>query len=74
MAIYRILQNNAAFDPNAIKAMPAAYEGVLRSLKLDDRSDPLTEVIAKKIIEAAKTGMLDPDLLQQSVLQEIARR
>ena len=64
MAIYRLLQNDTAFDPEALKAMTTAYESLLRSLRCD-RADPITEVIAKKIIDAAKTGLRDPILLRQ---------
>ena len=49
MAIYRFLQN-AAFAPEDIAPLVAAYEDCLRTLKLSDRSDPITQVLAKKII------------------------
>ena len=58
MAIYSILQNSA-FAPEQIKQMCLAYEAALAELKLRDRSDPLTLVIAKAIIEVAKTGERD---------------
>ena len=68
LAIYRLLEKNAFFDPEAVKAMTTAYEAILRSLKLSDRSDPMTEIIAKRIIDVAKTGQRDPELIQRSVL------
>jgi hypothetical protein len=40
-----------------VKAMTVAYEDVLRELKLADRADPLTEMIAKKIIELAQNRL-----------------
>jgi hypothetical protein len=46
MAIYRLLQNSA-FAPEDITALVAAYEDCLRILKLSDRSDPITAVVAK---------------------------
>jgi hypothetical protein len=54
MAIYRLL-NNRAFGPDEIKVLSTAYEEALRTLRLD-RSDPATEIIAKKIIESAQRG------------------
>jgi hypothetical protein len=36
--------------------MTAAYEDVLRILGLSNRTDPLTEIVAKKIIEISQTG------------------
>ena len=49
MAIYRFLQN-AAFAPEDIAPLVAAYEDCLRTLKLSDRYDPTAQVLAKKII------------------------
>jgi hypothetical protein len=59
VAIYRLLQQSA-FGPEFIDLMVTAYEDCLRILQLSDRSDPLAEVIAKKIIEIAQTGVRDP--------------
>ena len=41
------------------------------ALGLADRSDPLTEIIAKKIIERAQTGELDAVRLCEDVLDEL---
>jgi hypothetical protein len=51
--------------------MAVAYEAVLVDLKLIDRDDPLTEMVANKIIECAATGELDPDRLRGVTLQHI---
>ena len=61
--------SSGAFDPDALKAMTAAYEGACTALDLVDRSDPLTEIIAQKIIERAKEGELDPVRLCEAVLE-----
>jgi hypothetical protein len=42
MAIYRLLRE-AAFSPDDISRMTAAYEAALRLLRLTDRTDPVTE-------------------------------
>jgi hypothetical protein len=70
MAIYRLLQN-AAFEPAAIQVMTAAYEDACRVLRLADRTDPLTELVAKKIIEIAQTGERDPIRLRQRALGDL---
>lgn len=70
MGIYRLLQNSA-FAPEDITPLVAAYEDCLRVLKLSDRSDPITEIIAKKIIELAQTGIRDSARLSRLTLQEI---
>lgn len=59
VAIYRLLQNSA-FEPEDIERMTAAYELALVELVLSDRNDPLTETVAKYIVEAAQTGEKDP--------------
>ena len=52
MAIYRMIRE-AVFEPDAIERMTAAYEHALKVLQLTDRTDPLTELVARKIIEIA---------------------
>ena len=45
------------------------FEDTLRALELMDRSDPVTSLIAKKIIELARLGERDPARLRQAALQ-----
>lgn len=70
MAIYRLLQNSA-FAPEDIAPLVVAYEDCLRTLKLSNRSDPITETVAKKIIEIAQTGIRDAAQLGRLALEEI---
>jgi len=79
MAIYRLLQNSA-FAPEDIAPLAAAYEDCLRALKLSDRSDPMAEILAKKIeilakkiIEIAQTGIRDSAQLGRLALAEIGQ-
>jgi len=69
MAIYRLLQE-ASFDQPSIDRMTAAYEATLKMLRLVDRSDPLTELIAKKIIEVARNGEHDPARICARAIKE----
>jgi hypothetical protein len=62
VAIYRLLQRSA-FDPDDIKRMTSAYEQALGELGLQDRNDPLTETVAKLIIEMAQTGEKDSKMI-----------
>jgi hypothetical protein len=59
MPIRGALQTRA-FGPEDIEIITAAFEDALRQLKLVDRSDPLTEIVAKKMIEIAEQGERDP--------------
>ncbi|HTV27222.1 MAG TPA: hypothetical protein VMF32_05540 [Xanthobacteraceae bacterium] len=70
MAIYRLLQN-AVFGPEDVQRLSTAYENALRALELTDRSDPITQIIAKRIIEAAQTGMRDPATLCAIAIKDL---
>ena len=59
MAIYRILQNSP-LSPEDLSRLVAAYEATLKALGLTDRNDPITELVARKIIEIGQTGVRDP--------------
>jgi len=67
MAIYRILQN-MPLSPEDISRLVTAYEATLKALGLTDRTDPLTELVARKIIEIGQTGIRDPlEISRQAV-------
>ena len=70
MAIYRLLEGGA-FDDHAVKALTTAYEAALGEVGVTDRTDPLTEIIARKIIEVANTGERDPERLCELALENI---
>lgn len=59
MAIYRILQNSP-LGPEEIARLSTAYEQALRTIGVKDRNDPLTELIAKKIIEIRPASKTPP--------------
>ena len=69
MAIYRLFQKHP-FEPEDITRLAKAYERALVELKLADRNDPITELIAKKIFEAAQTGIRDQDQLCEMAIAE----
>jgi hypothetical protein len=62
--------NNTRFDPEAKRVMGVAFEMVRIALGLADRDDRANEMIAKRIIDLAKTGERNPDLLCEGVLKE----
>jgi hypothetical protein len=70
MTIYRLLQN-LPMGPEEIKRLETAYEQTLRALHLVDRNDPITEIIAKKIIEIAQTGVKDPGEISQLAMKDL---
>ena len=58
MAIYQMLRT-ASFSPEDVERLATAYEDALQVLRIVNRADPITVVIAKRIIDAAKTGVRD---------------
>ena len=58
------------FDPETTRVMGVAFEMALAALQLDDQGNFINKQIAKRIIELAKTGGLNPDLLCESALKE----
>jgi hypothetical protein len=59
------------FQPQQIEAMTTAFEAVCRTLQLVDRDDPLTEIVARRVIDVARTGERDPDRLRELVLMNL---
>jgi hypothetical protein len=56
-------------DPEDIEVMRDAFRRVCDILPLSgDREDPLTEVVVTKIVELAKAGERDPEILCIDVL------
>jgi hypothetical protein len=70
MTIHRLLKN-ATFAPEEIERLVTAYEETLRRLGLKDRSDPITQLVAEKIIAIARLGIEDPTELCKLVLKEL---
>ena len=51
------------FDGETKRVMGVALEMARAALRHEDRTDPATEILAKRIIALAKEGVLDPDRL-----------
>jgi hypothetical protein len=70
MAIYRLLQQKV-FEPEDIHLMTRVYEEVLEAFNLIERTDPVTELIAKTVIEVVQTGERDPARLKDLTIKAI---
>jgi hypothetical protein len=55
MAIYKLIADGA-FGPEEIQIMKSAYEAALIDLGVTDRNDPITDLIAKAIVNVTATG------------------
>jgi len=67
MPIDRLLQS-VTFSPAEITEIVSAYEGVLAQLHLLDRTDPVTELVARQILECAKDGKIERARLRDCAL------
>jgi len=54
--------------------MVAAYEGAVTDLELIDRNDPLTELIARSIVNVTATGERDPETIKKRALNALGVR
>ena len=70
MPIYRLLQN-MPMGPEEISRLTTAYEQALRTIGIVDRADPLAELLARKIIEVAQTGVREPADISAQAIKEI---
>ena len=61
----------AAFNPEDITAMVAAHEMALKRLGVTDRKSPMAFLIAKTVLQIAKSGERDPKLLCERVIQAL---
>jgi hypothetical protein len=62
--------DRAAFDPEAIAAMGEALEAALKELQDDGQPEVTREVMAGRIIAAARLGERDPARLLAAALRK----
>jgi hypothetical protein len=67
---HHLQQESATFDPPTVKLMTDAYLEACRLLRLTPRDDGATRLLAKRIIDAARSGERDPERLVRRGLQE----
>ena len=69
MPIHRLLELSG-LGPDDVDRLVRAYQRVLYALQLVDRSDPVTEIVARKIIRIGKRGGT-PDEIAQRAIKEL---
>jgi hypothetical protein len=70
MPINRLLKG-MNLEPERVEALNRAFDLALRSLRLADRNDPITEIVAEKIIEIEATGVRDPVEISESAVKQL---
>jgi hypothetical protein len=68
VSILHFIRGKSDFDDDATNAMGAAFDAACKGLRDRGQPDIVREIIAKRIIEAAKKGERDPIRLCNSGL------
>jgi len=74
LPIYELLKSQGSFEPEEIAVLGKVFEDVLKSLGLVDRRDPMTEMVAKKLVDLAKGGIRDADRLKALAIQTFTQQ
>jgi hypothetical protein len=60
-----------SLDPATVTAIMAAFDEACKALGLANRDDPLTDLLARKVVEMARQGERDPTRLRNLTLQSL---
>ena len=70
MPIKAFLEDGAAFDPDAINVMSQAFEAACAALQIAPTQTHARTVIAARVIDLARNGVIDAKALRDRVLRE----
>jgi hypothetical protein len=70
MRIRRCAEDSATFEPEVLKALGSAFDQICEALRLCPDEAHNREVIAVRIIELARNGVIDAEALRDRVLLE----
>ena len=70
MPIRKRLAEQCAFEPDAIKAMSTAFDEVCAALRVVSDDEHGREIIATRIIDLARNGVVDAKALRDRVISE----
>jgi hypothetical protein len=65
--------NGERFEPETKRVLGVAFEQVCITLRIGASDDDVKQAIANKVIELAKAGERNPDILCERVLEDIRR-
>jgi hypothetical protein len=63
---------DAVFDPEATHALAIAFEDICTDMKLPDTDSDARRIVATRVIDLAREGVLDPKLLRERVMREVS--
>ena len=62
---------NVPLGPERIAELVAAYQITLKKLRMVERDDAMTQMIARKIIEVGQTGVREPEQISELAISEL---
>jgi len=62
------------FAPEEVAMLGKVFEDLLQTLGLVDRQDSMTEMVAKKLVELATSGIRDPARLKALTIQAFTQQ
>ena len=65
--------NGERYDPETKRVLGVAFEMTCIALRAEDSDDSVKQAIAAKIIDLAKAGERNPDILCEQALKDIRR-
>ena len=68
MTVHQLFEKTA-LQPEDIERLVDAHQRTLRALGLKDNDDPLTQAVAKKIIDIDRSGVRDPHQISELALR-----
>src|SRR6266487_1462850 len=74
MRITQFLDDDTKFDAETKRVMGVAFEMAWVALGLTDTDDQANHIVAKRIIELAKAGERNPDILCEKALKGLRSR
>jgi hypothetical protein len=70
VAIYRLLRREV-FEPEDVHHLATVYEDIAKALGVIDRNAPVSQLIARKLIELAQAGERDADSLKELTMDAL---
>jgi hypothetical protein len=69
-AIHSHLQDQSAFEPEALRVMSEAFHDACNALHIFAGDEYGRQVVARRIVDLASTGVIDAEALRDRVLRE----
>jgi hypothetical protein len=73
VAIHKLIANSS-FGPDEIEVMKAAYEAALVDVGVSDPDGPITDLIAKAIVNVIANGERNPEVVAERALNALGVR